>query len=110
MKHLSERAAWLYLAKCCRKPVVWCDIYGIQVSGYDCRGLCRAIGSLFVGNEISLSTWESMRNKVKHVAVNETYRPYKWSNSPAGWRARTRFCERQAELCKRQPKRKRVTA
>ena len=92
-KLLTQRQAWLLLAKAWRQakeepPGRWSADVGYGVS----YGLCPLINDLFNENRISEATFRSMDKKVPR----RKREVYAWPLTRAGARARAAFCRRQA--------------
>lgn len=96
MRHLSWKQAWLRLAEAFAGPTH--DDCGNRcvyvVPGESgSAGLCDGIADLRSGGLITEATRDLMVD-----AVYPGHGGFRWSVSPAGHRARVRFCRKQAEL------------
>jgi hypothetical protein len=88
---MSEQEAWLWIAN---QPVIN-DEY-IKVFEFGCRGLCPAIESLYLKNQISRDVYLSMKDKIKVLPTIDGL--YCWPRTHAGWKSRRLYCKKMA-LC-----------
>lgn len=96
---LSEREAWLKLAKLWTKP---------DIGSSDCPrvldwsfGVCHSVDDLRGMNEISVSLADRMREKAQNPKDPDAWR---WPLTIAGAKSRAAFCRKMAKLCSRKRK------
>ena len=99
-KLLTQRQAWLLLAKAWDKPKKSDGGYCIGRFEF---GLCQSIWNMETDRLIDKSTSESMQDKVSEGWNRKQYTMFRWPcNTVAGARARAAFCRKQAaKLVKR---------
>lgn len=95
---MSEREAWLLLAKLWRSANVddEGDVYAYHHPDVE-WGLCDSICNLFYRGEIDERTKASMKRQIPSKRLPSNYA---WPLTVAGARARVRFCVLQARLLK----------
>lgn len=99
MKKLTERAAWLLLAKACEKAAA--SRWDALPSPYECFGLCAAVQTLSNRASISPQTHAAMNNKIS-AAMRRAHRSaYLFATTWRGHFQRAKFCRKQAALLKR---------
>lgn len=99
---MTERAAWLWLAKAWRGAVK--DEYGDYVADGRSLGLCPCVGDMKSDGLIGVGTAVRMKARLGAAirAAGVTADDPVWpTNTAAGRRARVRFCERQAKALER---------
>ena len=102
---MTERQAWLYLAKRWDKAFL-SDGYTVTNVCDDCtHGLCQSLCHLEDEGEIDSNTRLEMSSKIPKSA---DFAPYVWPMTIAGAKKRAAFCRRMAAKCK--PKRKTAKA
>lgn len=97
MRLLTERQAWLRLARAWDRPVA--SEYGTmqaKVCKSRCVGLCSSIGELECSGKISTDVELRMDERIQ--AMPERFGPYCWPLDGRGARSRAAFCRRQARL------------
>lgn len=98
-KLLSERAAWLKLAKLWDNPMGNLENAYIDMGDRRSFGLCGCIASFhFAAKRTSYATMWAMLDKVNEI-MSETDNAYRWPTTRAGARQRAAFCRRMAKEC-----------
>ena len=97
---MSEKAAWLYLAKRWAKPLKDDkNEYYVHVNDVACYGLCSSIANPAHAGRIDYATSNRMSAVVDKQPRCRT--GWCWSWSRRGAAARERFCRQQALRCGR---------
>lgn len=99
-KHMTEKQAWLCLAKLWDKP--HCDRddwHGVKTGNYDSYGLCPCIEFLQQAVRISDDTFCDMMNKIPKRRINLS--AFAWRPNAAGAEQRAAFCRKMAKACER---------
>lgn len=110
MKKLSEKQAWLAIAKQCDKPKRDANgIYFIQPLTPDdwcAYGVCTAVENYSTDDAISHETEDRMMEKLRRHLPEKRFRLSKgwddefcWPHTLRGWKSRAAFCRRMAKLC-----------
>ena len=97
---MTERAAWLKLAKLWNKPLRGVVPYVRLRHGahgmVGRNGLCACVTSLYVDGKIDHDARLDMNSKV-HAAIK--HGAYAWPLTLAGAKSRAAFCRRMAAKC-----------
>lgn len=109
-KHLSERAAWLCLAKAFKNAQPGSYEFFIEGSDDPSYGICHGIDDLFWLDRISSETNRRMKrcipNERTHCPATSTEPVYCW---PVGdWASRERFCREQSRRLTRSKTKKKT--
>lgn len=93
-KKLSERQAWLLLAKYWKEPVsVWTGMQ--KVENIECKGLCVSINA--INNKITTDTRIDMFGRLSdYRKKHHKYYMYVWPTTQDGAKERVKFCQDQA--------------
>lgn len=98
---MTERAAWLHLAKAWRKAEPDMDgVYEIDMGDGDAKpwGLCYSVTRMrrteMIGDGVARRMYARVEAAAARLGLDDT--KYLWPTTLAGARARVRFCERQA--------------
>lgn len=104
MKMLTEKEAWLFIAKCWRKACKWySDEWGTCIATGICPYINRLYGGRTLGDgshmcKITVKTYESMHKKIATLAPPPIdLAKHRWPTTRDGARARVRFCVKMAK-------------
>ena len=103
-RRMSERAAWLWLAKRWEKAKTCncqhdCGMPIVVVSNAQYSGLCGCVVRMCQTNKIDGATAGTMLRKIAECGIG-----FIWPLTAAGARARVRFCLKQAAKLERKGK------
>lgn len=101
MKKLTERQAWLLLAKLWdkAKPKSPSGTYAVFFNDGSVSGLCACVGWINTNSRTRCAMIDKIR-----TGGSAIHRPYRWPRTLAGAKQRADFCRLQAKLCKRKKK------
>ena len=101
MKYLTERRAWLLLAKEWDKATQACYGGSFQTpSGQYC--LCFAVSHLYHSGPLSRTTRDDMHERLqKHRPAYSRDEVFFWPTDKTGAKKRAAFCRKMAKLCVR---------
>ena len=106
MKQLSEKAAWLKLAKlweAATQPQPSVDVFVNGGWPVGCSGLCPALSFMEDAGEIDKGTRRSMSEAIPPRKTS----PHRWPPTLKGAKLRAAFCREQAAKCAKKGKAKR---
>ena len=104
MKHMTEVAAWRYLAK--RWDAAVTRTGSEAVFGYGRHfGICSCVTFLGIEDKINGLCHQTMRERMDtHRPKRKRNREYWWPWTAAGAKKRAAFCRKMAELAKAERK------
>ena len=99
---MTERQAWLYLARRWDAATEFNNRYVASVFGLTAYGLCESVYHLAVVEKTTWAVMCSMEAKIKLVSRDKI--SYCWPRTKAGAKSRAAFCRKQATLLKKEGK------
>lgn len=101
-KLMTERAAWLYLARCWDAAVP--DKYfgrAALIGNYRADGICYSICALNWFEKVAQAGKRRMDKMMAENRPKDTPHTFWWPRTVAGAKKRAAFCRKMAALCKK---------